>query len=171
MKSVYFKSIVFPLTFVLCSVLFSCSSDSDNTTSANTDEFIRSSVETISFESSLIDDAVTAAKIETANTTLLVQGFSDAAASIVLIVNEYDGLGTYSLDFSEESNGTSGLYTSGTSAWSSNGGEGGTGRLTVTEEDDTEISGTFGFVGVDANSENATRTITNGVFRAKFESQ
>lgn len=169
MKLYPFTAKVVAVTVSLCFLLLSCESSSGDTGTG--DEFIRATVETISFTSSSAADAVTAVKIETAFTTLLIQGLSDEGSAMVFFVNNYDGPGTYSLDFGEDSDGTSGLYTSGTDAWSSNGGTGGTGTLTIDDEDAIEISGRFEFVGVDANNEASSRTITNGVFRAQFETE
>jgi hypothetical protein len=165
MKFSQFKLV---LVFVVIGFMFfSCSSSSDDAVDANTDEFITASVETISFTSASRPEAVTAVKIETATTTLIIQGVSDVPSAMVLIINDYEGLGTYDLSFTEDSDGTSGLYSSGNSAWSSNGGEGGTGSITINSDNDTETTGTFEFVGVD--EQGTSRTVTNGRFRAIFE--
>lgn len=144
-----------------------CSSSDDG---GSSDEFIRANVETISFSTAARPDAVTASKIEsTMFTTLLVQGVSDEATSIVFVINEYDGVGTYNLSFSGDSNGTSGLYASLEGAWSSNGGTGGTGTITIDLDDATEVAGAFEFVGVQADNTSSSRSITNGRFRAQLE--
>jgi len=86
----------------------------------------------------------------------------------VLVVADYDGIGTYDLSFNEENNGTSGLFSNQSTAWSSVGGEGGSGTLTVQVDATNETSGTFEFVGVQADNLSSTRTITNGSFRANY---
>ncbi len=151
--------------FVLLILFVSCSSSDDG----GTGEFIIADVGTLNFESSNIPNAVTAAKIESSDTTTyIVQGFDDAANAIVLFIADYDGPGTYEFSFSEENNGTSGLFSDLNNSWSSNGGQDGAGIITVLTDTANETTGRFEFVGVDANNETSTKTTTNGSFRAFY---
>lgn len=60
-----------------------------------------------------------------------MQGFSVDGTAIAITITKYDGLGTYSLSFSEESNGISGLYAEQQDAWISDTGLAGIGTLTI----------------------------------------
>lgn len=152
------------IVFVFSSLIVGCSS-SDSDENGTSGEFIIADVETISFESSNIPDGVTASVI---GTTYIVQGFDDAANGMVLLISDFDGIGTYNLSFGQDGISSSGLFSNQSAAWSSRGGQGGTGTVTVLTNDDEETTGTFEFVGVDTNNTSSTRTITNGSFRAMY---
>ncbi len=155
----------FLLNFILILLFVSCSSSDDGSTG----EFIVADVDTLNFESSNTENAVTAAKIEsTESTSYIVQGFDDASNSIVLFISAYDGPGTYDLNFNEDNNGISGLFSTLQATWSTSGGSGGGGSITVLTDETNETTGEFQFIGVDANNNSSTRTITNGSFRAFY---
>ena len=167
-KIINFKRCFFFLPFILSTLLVGCSSSDDGPTN-NSDEFIIANVETLSFKSSNMANGVTAAKIDGGDSiTYIVQGFDDAGNAIVLFVANFDGTGTYDLSFDEENNGTSGLFSNQSTAWSSVGGQGGTGTITVLTDDSDETTGRFEFVGVQADNTSSRRTVTNGSFRAKY---
>jgi len=147
-------------------LLMSCSSADDG---GNSGEFIIADVETLNFQSSNTPNAVTAAKIEGSSaTTYIVQGFDDAANAIVLFVADYDGPGTYSLDFNEDTDGTSGIFSNLNGSWSSGAGQGGIGSITVSTDDSSETTGTFSFTAVQADNTSSSRVVSNGRFRAQY---
>jgi len=161
MKS--FKILFFAVLFSVG--LLNCSSSDDN---ANDGEFIRATVETLSFESVNVPDGATAAKIDGGDfITFIVQGFDSAGNIVVIAVPEYDGPGTYSLGNDNGEFSASGLFGNESGTWSSVVAEG-NGSVTILTDDDQETTGTFQFVGVNSNDESSTRTITNGSFRVKF---
>jgi len=149
---------------MFCSLFYNCS-DEDNSSS----EFVVASVETISFKSSDTDTAVSGSLIDSGNEiTFLVQGTDDSANIMILLVSDYLGIGSYDVGTSDESSGTA-SYTDSSSLtnWSSNN-DGGSGKIVVTEETASEVSGTFEFIGKGDDS-SSTRTVTNGSFRAELE--
>lgn len=161
------------LRLTLCLVLLfmsSCSSSDKNDSNNNSDEFIIASVETLSFESSDIPNAVTASKIESTDlTTYLVQGFDNAGNAIVLIIADFDGVGTYSFSTDDNDNNASGTFSNQSTAWSSSGGSGGSGTINVITDTDEKTTGTFEFIGVQADMTSSTRTVTSGRYGAKYE--
>ncbi|EAQ38903.2 hypothetical protein MED134_02870 [Dokdonia sp. MED134] len=109
--------------------------------------------------------------------TTTIEAFSIIAANstgqgISIILNTYDGVGTYALDLEAGNIGNSGAYSDvgdlndpvlTTYITSLSGG---TGSITITEIDLDNLvtSGTFSFTAVNNNGEGDTATITNGVF-------
>ncbi|MFD2588367.1 hypothetical protein ACFSQJ_15630 [Croceitalea marina] len=152
------------LTLVFGIALLNCSSSDDG---SGDGEFIRARVETLSFESSDSANGATASKIDGGEfVTFIVQGFDAAGNSMVIVVPEYEGPGTYGLGNSNGSFSGSGLFADLSSAWSSTN-EGGTGSITILT-DNEETTGSFEFLGVDANAANSTRNVTSGSFRVRF---
>ncbi|WP_400078713.1 hypothetical protein [Winogradskyella sp. R77965] len=96
----------FCYSILILILLLSCSNSDDNVNLSG--EFIIADVETLSFQSSSVPNGVTAQII---GNTYVVQGFDSAANAIVLLINDFDGTGTYDISFSEDNNGTSGLFS------------------------------------------------------------
>lgn len=158
-------------TFIILAAFTSCGTD-DNGNGTDEDialEFIRATVENLDFESSNEPNGVTATKIEGDNSTIyLVQGFDTAGNAIVLTISNYDGEGTYSLNFDEDTVGTLGQYSDQNTAWSTVGDNGGSGSITVITDDMEETSGRFEFTGVEIDGGTSTKQVRNGSFRARF---
>ena len=155
---------------ILCLVITSCSSEENDESNNGSGEFIMASVETLSFESSDVADGVTASKIESTNsTTYLVQGFDDAGNAIVLTIADFDGVGTYNFTANSGDNDASGLFLSQSAAWSSFGGTGGSGTIDVLTDTENKTTGTFEFVGVQADMVSSIRAITNGRYSANYD--
>jgi len=157
-----FSLLLYFTAFILC---IGCTSSDDG---SNSGEFIIANVETLNFESSNVPNGVTAAKIDGGDsTTYIVQGFDDAGNAIVLVIANFDGTGTYNFSF-DTNNDASGLFSDQSTSWSSTGGEGGTGSITVLTDASDETSGRFEFIGVNANNQSSKRAVTNGSFRALY---
>ena len=155
---------------VLCLVIYGCSSGENDESNNSSGEFIVASVEALSFESSNVADGVTASKIESTNsTTYVVQGFDDAGNAIVLVIAGFDGVGTYNFTADNNDNDASGLFSSQSTTWSSFGGNGGSGTIDVLTDTENKTTGTFEFVGVQADMVSSVRAITNGRYSANYD--
>ncbi|GEM_PF-2735427 len=159
------KLSTFSLLLGLCLLFSNCSSDDDSSS-----EFLRASIETISFDSSGGDNAVTGSLIDSGDEiTFLVQGTNDSADIMILLISDYQGVGTYDVGTTEESSGTASFTESSSLRnWSSNS-EGGSGTIMVTEETANEVNGTFEFMGVEGEDQSSSRSVTNGSFRAGLD--
>jgi len=158
---------------MFCMTLLYCES-SDNATGTENGEFLRANIDGNPFVSSSSFDSVTVSKITTDGvTTLIIQGVDDSGSAIVLVASEYNGEETYDLSFDSNPDDASGsgLYFNQEAAWNSLDGESGMGSITIDTETETEIIGTFEFVGYDGNNQNSSRDVTNGRFEARFDSQ
>lgn len=159
-----FKNYIFLI--VLGVLLASCSSDN----SGSGEEFIRATVETLSFESiSELLSGPTAAKIDGGDEiTYIVQGADNAGNILVLTVSNYQGPGTYNIGAdTQNSSGSGFFFNQQLEAWSS-AIDGGTGSITVITDDDEETTGNFEFTGV-SELDASTRFVSNGRFSVNFE--
>lgn len=109
------------------------------------------------------------------NTSVTLQGSDDQGRAIIIIINAFDGTGTYEISVDN----TIAITASYTEADVSNpvnsqswqapyAGGGVSGEVNVSEVTDTTIKGTFNFTGKNA-SDDSTKNITNGQFNLAFQ--
>ncbi|QLG45883.1 hypothetical protein [Costertonia aggregata] len=153
---------------VFLSILFlSCSSSAEDGPADG--EFIRATVENVSFESSDVSDGATASKIDGGSfITFIVQGFDSAGNSLVIVVPEYSGPGSYDLGNDNGGFMASGFFGNQETGWSSVN-DGGSGSVTVLTDESGETTGRFEFIGTQSDNAVSTRSITDGRFRVNFE--
>lgn len=145
-------------------MMISCSSDDNNPTGANGEEFLTAKVDGADFSS--FADAI-AATIGSGGTgdVLAVQGSNTSGDFIRLNIVNYNGVGTYTTgdnisNTSSVSYGTVQPIANWISTF-----DVGSGTVEITEDTDTYVKGTFSFTGLNS-SDSTTKTITEGEFKA-----
>ncbi|PWI31148.1 hypothetical protein DI383_00290 [Flavobacteriaceae bacterium LYZ1037] len=104
-------------------------------------------------------------------TTLILQGNTQSQA-INMIINGYDGVGTYELSDSNVFISASYMEPNvsnptNSQTWSAPYQDSGiVGEIKISEETDTHVKGTFHFTGKNSN-DNSTKSITEGAFNLK----
>lgn len=148
---------------ILCFFLtlaFACSNDEENTGGSSAEGVITAKVDGKTFKSMQISSSAIVT-----NGVLAVQGSDASGTYIRFNVMSYKGKGTYQSG-TAINNGNSMMY--GTvkplAAWTSTLNIG-SGTLTVDEETDSRVKGTFSFVGY--NGKTDKKTITEGKFDVK----
>jgi hypothetical protein len=153
--------------FAIFTSIFFLSCTSENETDSF--GFMTADVETVPFASRTGSDFVYALKSESASTTLTVQGSDSDAQIIVVQIANYEGPGTYTLNFNGNNVGSAGLYLNVNRRWGTNFLDGGTGSITITSDNDREVSGNFRFIGFEEDDTESMKSVTNGKFEARFQ--
>lgn len=151
--------------------LASCSGDDDNGNPNNngggnaSGEYVKAKVDGADFASTNAADVVQA--IKPMPTTLSVQGSNNTGEFIQIMINNYNGAGTYTLNEMQSGYIQYGaLNPQGT--YSSIMGDGASGEVTVTSDNGSTVEGTFHFVGKLVGEGDGTKNVTEGKFKANF---
>jgi hypothetical protein len=153
--------------FAIFTSIFFLSCTSENETDSF--GFMTADIENVQFTSKIGSDYVYANKSVSTNTTVLIQGETIDGMLIQLIVINYTGPGNYSLNFSADALGSEGILLDLNRRYTTNVRAGGTGNITITSENDSEISGTFQFLAPNERDLTDARTISNGKFTARVK--
>ena len=173
-----FKNLI-RLPFYFLAVLLVASCSSDDSEDIVQDDFLTAIINSSAFEAvngpGDISVRISGSEDSVFPRTFILQGFDEAINIMGIFVSNYEGPGTYDLSFDPsqeigEIDRFAQFALSGT-AFRSTYGEAGTGSITITEENEMGVSGTFEFVGVEFTEEGNgdTITVTNGRFRAFFD--
>lgn len=160
------KNTIFKATVYLCTLLFfaSCSSDDDSDDgSTQTEDYfltVQENESTLSF-----NEIVTVSARADESPFYEIRGIDNNGNTIVFTLNGPVSEGTFGTDPVDPI--TSFSYTQNTpfTVWGANG-EVGSGTVTITENNETSVEGTFMFTGVN-RADNTARTFTEGSFRAQ----
>lgn len=117
-----------------------------------------------------------AARISTGGgvTIVTLQGNDSSGNAIVMIINGFEGPGTY--EFTDENVFVTGSYMkidvnnpTDAQTWSAPyNGSGVVGNIKVSEKTDALIKGTFNFTGKNMNGDGSLKNITDGSFNLNF---
>jgi len=123
---------------------------------------------------SSLEIASTASISSGGNTVVTLQGSDASGKGIIIIINPFDGVGTYEI-------GDSSVFTLATyveanasnpqnsQTWSAPYEDSGVvGEINVSEKTDTNIKGTFNFKAKNVNGDQSIKNITNGSFNLSF---
>ncbi len=164
MKLSLFKPNSLFLAVVASILLLSCTAEDERDTFG----FMTADIDNATFTSRTGNNYVNAEKNFSSNTTLTIQGSTEDGKDIILKVIDYEGAGNYSINFSGDPQGSEGLLLDVNRRYSTNIAAGGTGSVTITADNDSEISGTFQFIALNRRDLTITRTISNGKFLARI---
>lgn len=106
--------------------------------------------------------------------TLILLGSDASGKGINIIMNNYDGVGTY--EFSDSNVFLVATYVEAnvsnpqnSQTWTAPyNGSGIIGEINISEKTDTSIKGTFNFTGKNVNGDNSLKNITEGSFNLNF---
>ncbi len=155
--------------------LTSCSSDDDGGSSGNAASgTLSAKVDGASYQSLEISSSATIANSGSAQTLLIIATNSDGKAFSFNIFN-YEGVGTYMIDgdvltgvnvasYSETDVNLSNPQASTTELWQAPYENLSVGSISISEETDTKILGTFEFTCKNLNGDNSVKNITDGSF-------
>ncbi len=148
-----------PLILLFIIVLSSCSSSDDSSDSNQSDYFLTAKVDGVNYSR----DFVTVSALPNESDVYIISGV-DEISSIGLTLESPIATGTFTptvgtltVLFYQEIN----PYA----VWGASEDEG-SGTITITENTDTYIKGTFSFTGVNP-TDNSTKVITEGQFKAQ----
>ncbi len=107
-------------------------------------------------------------------TTVTLQGNDSSGNAIVMVINGFEGPGTY--EFTDENVLVYGSYMkidvnnpTNAQTWSAPyNGSGVVGNIKVSEKTDALIKGTFNFTGKNVNGDGSLKNITDGSFNLNF---
>lgn len=170
MKTMY-KTIC--MVLVAAAVLTGCSKDDDGgsggTAAAGT---VKAKVDGANFTSMEVTSAASETTVA-GSTTITLQGSSTDGNAISIIINGFDGIGTYEISDSNVFVNATYLEANindpmNSQTWSAPFQDSGvTGEIKVSEKTDTGIKGTFNFTAKNAN-DNSMKEITDGSFNLDF---
>lgn len=140
-------------------VLFSCTSNNETDPNSG-DDFFTAKVDGVDW-AAFVGPPDTVAWNEAHAGIIVIQGSDSNGHAITMNIMNYNGVGTYDFTMAGFIQFVEGI----TGAWVCNATSGTTGSVTITSDDGNIIEGTVSFVGKDV-SDNSTRTITEGSFRA-----
>ncbi|HET8839085.1 MAG TPA: DUF6252 family protein [Flavobacteriaceae bacterium] len=170
MKTMY-KTIC--MLFVAAAVLAGCSKDDDGgsggTAASGT---VEAKVDGSNFTSLEMTSAASESNVGGAS-TITLQGSSTSGNAISIIINGYDGTGTY--EFSDSNVFVNATYLEvdidnpmNSQTWSAPYEDSGVvGEVQISEKTDTSIKGTFHFTAKNS-SDNSLKEITEGSFNLDF---
>lgn len=109
------------------------------------------------------------------STTVTIQGSDANGKGIFIIINNFDGTGTY--EFSDSNVFVTATYVEAninnpmnSQTWSAPYQDSGVvGEVNVSEKTDTKIKGTFNFMAKNVNGDNSIKNITDGSFNLSFQ--
>ncbi|REG87548.1 DUF6252 family protein [Winogradskyella sediminis] len=169
------KQSILSVTIITVMMFLSCSSSDDggNGGDAPTGTLV-AKVDGASYQSMEISSSATIASTPTGQSLLIVASNSDGNAFSFTIFG-YDGVGTYDFDGSVLSAVNVGSYTetavnlsnpanSTTEIWQAPYENSYVGSLSVSEETDTHLKGTFEFTCKNLNGDQSVKTISDGEF-------
>lgn len=155
--------------FVSLAVL-SCKKDDDGNDGDNTaaEGTITAKIDGTTFTS--LEIATTANEVNAGGgTTITIQGNDASGKAIIMIINGYDGTGTYEISDAGIFNTASYIETNvndpqNTQSWNAPFANSGiAGEINISSKTDTNIQGTFNFEGKNGN-DMSMRNITEGSF-------
>lgn len=166
-----FNKIILVLTAVVAMTLTSCKKDDDGggggsaaegTVSAKVDGNNFNSMEMASFAT-------------LTSGTLILQGSDASGKGISIIMNNYEGVGTY--EFTDSNVFLVATYVEAninnptqSQTWTAPyEGSGVIGELKISEKTDLGIKGTFSFTAKNSNGDQSLKNITDGTFNLKFQ--
>jgi hypothetical protein len=108
------------------------------------------------------------------STTVTLQGSDASGKGIFIIINNFDGTGTY--EFSDSNVFVTATYVEAnvsnpqnSQTWSAPyQGSGVVGEVKISEKTDTKIKGTFNFMAKNVNGDQSIKNITEGSFDLNF---
>ena len=106
--------------------------------------------------------------------TLILQGSNASGKAISIIINHYDGIGTY--EFSDSNVFVVGTYVEtnindpmNSQTWTAPYDNSGVvGEVKISEKTDTNVKGTFHFTAKNSNGDQSLKSITDGSFNLEF---
>ena len=109
------------------------------------------------------------------STTITLQGSDANGKGIFIIINNYDGTGTY--EFSDSNVFVTATYVEAnvnnpqnSQTWSAPYQDSGiVGEVKISEKTDTKIKGTFNFMAKNVNGDQSIKNITDGSFDLNFQ--
>src|SRR5690606_28357350 len=109
------------------------------------------------------------------STTVTIQGSDANGKGIFIIINNFDGTGTY--EFTDSNVFVTATYVEAninnpmnSQTWSAPYQDSGVvGEVNVSEKTDTKIKGTFNFMAKNVNGDNSIKNITEGSFNLNFQ--
>lgn len=160
------KNFMLLLITVSLVTLSGCSSDDNGGGGSAAQGTITAKIDGASFTSI---DIASMASLVAASNTLTLQGNDANGNSIIMVINGYNGTGTYNFDGNSiplniasyleiDINNPTNVET-----WTAPYQAALNGSVTITQESDDNIQGTFEFTGQNAN-DMSTKAITNGSF-------
>lgn len=107
--------------------------------------------------------------------TLILQGSNAAGEGISIVMNNYDGVGTY--EFTDSNVFVVGTYIEvdvnnpmNAQTWTAPYQDSGiVGELKISEKTDTKIMGTFNFTAKNSGGDGSLRNVTDGSFNLNFQ--
>lgn len=169
------KKLVFFLTVVSAFSLTNCSSDDDGGGSGNAPSgILTAEVNGVSYKSLEISSSATVANTGGVTNLILIATNSDGNAFSFTIFG-YDGVGTYEFDgsistgvnvasYSETDVDLNNPINSTTELWQAPYENSSVGSISISEETDTKVIGTFEFTCKNVNGDQSIKTITDGSF-------
>lgn len=167
-KQCFLLLVLFSLT------LSSCSKDDDENASGDGGGEMTANISGVgSFKSFPASSNAVKQTIASTSTMLVVQGTNSDGHGITMTIMGYTGEGTYDFTFGPV-NSSSAIYTKtdvnnpmDTQSWSSQYMTGSTGTITISEETEQGVEGTFSFKGKNGNDD-TIKTISEGKFNVNF---
>lgn len=109
------------------------------------------------------------------SSTLILQGSDTSGKAISIVMNNYDGPGTY--EFSDSNVFVVGTYIqtdinnpTNSQTWTAPYENSGVvGEINISDKTDTNIKGTFNFKAKNSNGDGSMKNITDGSFNLKFQ--
>lgn len=147
------------ILILLAVVLSSCSSEDDSTSSEQSNFFLTAKIDGVNYSR----EVVTVSALADESDVYIISGV-DEASSIGLTLESPISTGT----FTPTVGGVTVLFyqeTNPYAVWAASE-DVGSGTITITENTDTYVKGTFLFTGVNP-AENTTKVITEGQFKAQ----
>lgn len=172
MKRVLFLKLTLFL-FIISALLTGCSKD-DGDNSGDGGGEMTASIAGTAFKSYPISS--NAVKSNSGGVTMLfVQGTNSEGIGITMTIQDYKGEGTYQFG-PVTSNFNTASYTEtpvnnpmGTQVWSASYDTSSSGSITISQETNSGVKGTFNFKGKNGN-DNSIKDIQDGKFELKFKS-
>ena len=155
--------------FVAASLLLLASCNKDDAPASNppslTSSFVKGKIAGVSYASIVVSSSRSGTGVDAAITIL---GSDSSGNSITLALIGIAAPGTYTINNSTDSVLNYSPVTGGM-AYATGYCDNATGTVTISAYDQTHVTGTFSFVGKDAENCSASKTITEGSFNAIFQ--
>ena len=171
------KQLVFFLTTISLVTFSSCSSDDSGSGAVASSGILTAKVDGVNYKSMEISSSATIATAGPGENLVIIATNSDGNAFSMTIIG-YTGEGTYEFtganlaitnvaSYTETDVNLSNPTASTTEIWQAPFDDTSVGSITITEETDTKVIGTFSFQCKNVNGDNSEKSITDGAFNLK----